>query len=246
MWTNKYCILLILGIVLPVLSFSQHRKKQGYTFLSIPDVELDGNLQEWEGQFYNADNELWNCALALKGNAIYAAVRVKDPMLQREALTNGIVLNLSYNNKKKDGARLLFPVADAEGMRALRQEDEQSADGYREKVLNTARGYYVAGFDKIVDGLLSFQNNYGIQAIVKIDSSSLYYEAVVPLDLIAFKSDDIAVKLAVNTQFSRMQKAVRNQGGRPVGPYGMYGGRSMAIKNPYSGDTEIWISGTIK
>src|SRR5690606_10220612 len=125
-------------------------------------------------------------------------------------------------------------------------EDERPVDDYRKEILATARGYYVLGFSKVVDGLLSLQNNYGVRAVVTLDSSSLSYEAVIPLDLIAFKSDNIAVKLAVNTQFSRLQKAARNQNTRAMGPYGMYGPRTPTLKNPYSEPTEIWVEGTIK
>lgn len=247
MGRNKYCVLVILGIVLPILSFSQRKKKPEYTFLSIPNIVVDGNLDEWEGQFYNTESALWNCALAVHGDKMYAAIVLKDPALQNEALVNGIVLNLSYNSKKKDGARLFFPIADREGMRALQQEDERPVDDYKQEILNTTRGYYVYGFSKVVDGLLSFQNDYGIRAIVKLDSSSqLLYEAVIPLDLIAFQSDDIAVKVAVNTQFSRLKKAARSRNTSPMGPYGMYRSREPVLKNPYAENPEIWVVGPIK
>lgn len=242
---SRNCILILLGAMLPILSFAQ-RKKPEYAFLSVPNVVVDGNLQEWEGQLYNAESELWSCGVAIEGDSIYAAVVVRDRNLQNEALSNGIVFNLSYDKKKKEGARLFFPVADREGLRALQQEDERPVDDYRKEILGTTRGYYVMGFSKVVDGLLSFQNDYGVRAIVTFDSTSLLYEAVIPLDLVVFKSDLIAVKLAVNTQFSRLQRAARNQNNRASGPYGIYGYQPAAPKNPYKESTEIWVVGSIR
>lgn len=228
------------GIILPFLANAQRKKAGDLAFLPVSNVVLDGNVQEWEGMLYNADSQLWNSGVALRGDSIYAAVVVKDPALQREALMNGIVLNISYNSKKRDGARLYFPVADREGLRALRQDEERQDEDYRQEVLNTTRGYYVLGFEKIVDGLLSFQNNYGVQAVVQLDTGSLSFEAVVPLALVGLKSDEFAVKIGVNTQYSRMQANNRNQS-RSLGPYGM-APRSMP-KNPYREPTELWIIG---
>lgn len=238
---SKYCVIFTMFIMLPFLALAQRKKKDDYAFLSMSNVVLDGNLEEWQGKLYNEDSEMWSSGVALRGDSVYAAIIVKDPALQREALMGGLVLNISYNDKKRDGARLYFPVADREGIRALSQDEERLAEDYRQEVLNTTRGYYVLGFDKVVDGLLSFQNSYGIHAVARIDSSSLYYEAVIPLDLVGLKSDQFAIKIGVNTQFSRMQVNSRNQS-RTMGPYGMTVPRAVA-KNPYREPTEIWVLG---
>jgi len=247
---NKY-YWLILGILLPVLSFSQKKKKdQQYTFLSIPDIVVDGDLSEWEGKFYNADSELWQCALSREGNHIYAAVIVKDPSLLLEAIHRGVILNLSYDTKKKEGARLLFPVADRESVRALQQDPDRDGTDIRADVLKSCRGYFVYGFDKVRDGILSVQNDYGIKAVAKLDSNNiLNYEAVISLDLVRFKSDNIAVQLAVNTQYMLMQKVARernNTMGMYGYGYGMYRPTQPTLKDPYSEKTEIWVTGSIK
>lgn len=241
---RKYRIIVILGLMLPFLAFAQRKKKEDYAFLSMSNIVMDGNLQEWQGKLYNEDSEMWSSGVALRGDSIYVAAIVKDPALQREALMGGIVLNISYNSKKRDGARLYFPVADREGLRALRQDEDRMDEDYRQEVLNTTRGYYVLGFDKVVDGLLSFENSYGVRAVVQIDSASLSYEAVIPLDLVGLKSDQFAVKIGVNTQFSRTKANSRNQS-RTMGPYGIAAPRAVP-KNPYREPTEIWIMGERK
>lgn len=240
MTKGNYCIIFVLSILFPFLALAQRSKKDGAAFLSVPNIVVDGQLQEWEGMLYNEDNELWSAGLAVKGDSLYAAVIIKDPALQREALMSGIVLNVSYNAKKRDGARIYFPVADREGLRALQQAEDGEVKDYRREVLNTTRGYYVSGFDKVVDGLLSFQNSYGVHAVVQLDSSQLSYESVLPLELVGLKSDRFAVKVGINTQYSRMQANNRSQS-RPVGFYGT-GPRSV-LKNPYREPTEIWVTG---
>src|SRR5690606_9227384 len=115
----------IIGILLPLLSFSQKKKKPAdYTFLSLSNIVVDGDLTEWEGHFYRADSELWQCALSHDSGHLYAAVVIKDQALQNEAILRGIVLNMSYNHKKKDGAQLIFPLADRESLRAIRQDED--------------------------------------------------------------------------------------------------------------------------
>ncbi len=236
-------------MILPLLSFSQKKTKtEEYSFLSIPHIEIDGNLDEWKGHFYQKDSELWQCALALEGDHLYAAVVVKDPALQNEAIMRGILLNLSYNTKKKDGAQLLFPVADKESIRALRNDEDRDKSNIKQDILQASRGYLVKGFTKVRDGLLSFQNDYGIKAVAKLDSSNvLLYEASIPLDLIHFKSDSIAVQVAVITQYMLMQKIARDRpSNNTMGMYGIYRPTQPTLKDPYSEKTEIWVTGSIK
>ena len=238
----------IIGILLPLLSFSQKKKKPAdYTFLSLPNVVVDGDLTEWEGHFYRADSKLWQCALSRDADHLYAAVVIKDPALQNEAILRGIVLNMSYNHKKKDGARLIFPLADRESLRAIRQDEDHDRKNIKQDLLHTTRGYFVRGFTKVRDGLLSLHNDYGIQAVAKIDSNQyLRYEAVIPLDLIKFKSDEIAVQLLINTQYHQLQQATKERTPNYSGMYGIYRPQGPTLRNPYSEETEIWIVDTLK
>src|SRR5690606_23014349 len=101
------------------------------------------------------DSELWQCALSRDADHLYAAVVIKDPALLLEAIHRGILLNLSYNKKKKDGARILFPVADRERVRALQQDPDRDGTDIRADVLKSCKGYHIYGFNKVRDGLLS-------------------------------------------------------------------------------------------
>lgn len=243
---NKFYIL-FLSCFLPFFLFGQKKKKEDFVFREVKEIVVDGRLNEWEGGLYNPESTLWSFAVSKKGDRLYIAIRIQDDMLQREALRNGVFVNLSYNEKKKDGARLVYPFVDRERLRALSQEEDHNVADLKKDLLGSVQGYRISGFSKVVDGLLSFDNAYGIRAIARFDDADvLLYEAEVPLDLIKFTANKIAVQIGVNTQFLQMKKMVnsavrpanvRIYGASPAGP---------ALKNPYKEETAVWVFGSIK
>lgn len=243
---NKFNILFLICLC-PFVLVAQKKKKQDYTIQKVDKIALDGSLTEWKDKLYNPESEFWSFGVGTDGVKLYVAVRIKDDMLQREALRNGIFVNVSYNEKKKEGAKLLFPFVDRERLQALGQDEDLNVHNIKNELLNSVRGYQISGFSRVVDGLLSFDNTYGIHAVAHFDDKNeLVYESEIPLDLIHFKSDKIAVQLGINTQFFQMKKLVdsRNRpsnvqiyGASPTGP---------VIKNPYKEETMIWLLGNIK
>lgn len=243
---NKFNILFLICFC-PFVLFAQKKKKQDYTFHKVDKVVVDGNLTDWEGKIYNADSEFWSFGVCTDGAKLYVVVCVKDDMLQREALRNGVVVNLSYNEKKKGGAQLLFPYVDRERLRALGQDEDLNVNNIKEELLKSVRGYQISGFSKVLDGLLSFDNTYGINAVARFDDKNiLVYESEIPLDLINFKSNKIALQVGINTQFFQVKKVmdstnrpsnVRIYGANPTG---------ATLKNPYKEETMVWFQGTIK
>lgn len=243
---NKFYIFFLV-VFFPFLVLGQKKKKQDYTLQKADNMVLDGDLKEWEGKLYNTESELWSFGVSTDGAKLYVAVRIKDDALQREALRSGIFVNVSYDGKKRDGARLLYPFVDRERLRALRQDEDLDMKNIKEELLKSARGYQISGFSTVVDGLLSFDNTYGIQAVARFsETRDLIYESEIPLELIKFESDQMAVQVGVNTQFSQMKKVaesntrasnVRIYGMAPTGPN---------LKNPYKEETAVWLFGRVK
>ncbi|MFD2554066.1 hypothetical protein [Sphingobacterium tabacisoli] len=243
---NKFNILFLICCC-PFVLFAQKKKKQDYTFQNVEKVALDGNLTEWSDKLYNPESDFWSFGVSKNGDKLFIAVRVKDDMLQREALRNGVFVNISYNEKKKEGAKLVYPFVDRERLRALSQDDGFDANNIKDELLKSVRGYLISGFSKVVDGLLSFDNTYGIQAVARFDEQNvLVYESVIPLELIDFKSDRVAVQVGINTQFFQMKKTGDSRN-RPsnVQVYGA-GPTGTVLKNPYKEETMVWLFGTIK
>ena len=180
------------------------------------------------------------------------AIEVKDEGLIKEAFRAGLFVNISYDEKKKDGSRLYFPYWDRERKKALANDEEIKNGNIEQEFLNNVNGYLVIGFGKVRDGLLALDNDYGIDAKVNYQKNkSLIYEARIPLELVGLKSDKIAVQLGVTTQYSLLKKASQaqyNQYRRNMSPM-MGMGRPMlqsTLKNPYKGDTEVWVIDTIE
>ncbi len=243
---NKFNILFLICCC-PFVLFAQKKKKQDYTFQKIEKVALDGNLAEWSDKLYNPDSDFWSFGVSKNEDKLFVAVRIKDDMLQREALRNGVFVNISYNEKKKEGAKLVYPFVDRERLRALSQNEDLDASNIKDELLKSVRGYRISGFSKVVDGLLSFDNTYGIQAVARFDENNiLVYESVVPLELIDFKTDRIAVQVGINTQFFQMKK-MGDSRNRPSNVQ-IYGASPTGgvLKNPYKEETEVWLLDSIK
>lgn len=240
--------IVLLLLLMPVFLFAQKKSKEQYHCQDISGITVDGDLTDWNNTgLYNRESDLWSFGTAINNDIFYAAVIVKDKQLIEEAVRGGIFLNISYSNKKKDGARMLFPRLNLERLEALTKGDDDKVVFSNEEMIESAKGYYVAGFSKVVDGLLSFDNGYGIRAVCKINTDgSLVYEAEIPLNLIKFQTKEIAVELAVNTRYRQMKQMSGSKDNvRPVGMRGRYPA-STALKDPYTESTSIWFSGLIK
>lgn len=246
---DKFSFFLVF-IAFPIVLFGQKRSKEVYTAKDISGLYIDGEIDDWTGHLYRSDSEVWSFSVAISDNKLRAVALIKEGQLIDEAIRNGILLNISYTNKRKDGARLVFPQMNLEKLESAYEEGLEGQKITNEELIRSTKGYYVFGFSKVINGLLSFSNSYGIKAVCKINKEGhLLYEAEVPLDLINFKSKEIAIQLGVNTRYSQLKKLASNQSSAQRSVYG-YGYRRMpasaAVKNPYNEPTDVWFSGLVK
>ncbi len=246
---KKLCIVL-LCFILPSLTFAQKSKKENYQFATVEEIHIDGNMDDWGNSLTTLDGDVWAFGVGEQNNFLVVAIVIKDPQLQQEALRGGLFVNVSYNEKKKEGARLQFPYWDRERRRAL-ANNEEIQDNFQQEVLKNVNGYFLSGFAKVRDGVLALENDYRIEAKVRLDSNKvLYYEARIPLDLIGLKSENIAVNLGVNTNFALLKRASAqaNKARNANMMYPMMGRRMMqsSPKNPYKVDTEVWVIDKIR
>lgn len=239
---NRFCFILIF-CTLPTFIFAQKNKKINYAFSKLEHIVVDASLDDWGENLHEMHGDLWSFNVSAVDNKLYFAVLIKDLQLQRDAFRGGIFVNISYNDKKKEGARIIFPYWDGERRRALANDEELRSKNIEQELLKNVNGYYLKGFAKVRDGVLALDNDYGIRAKVQMDSNKcLLYEAVVPLDLVGLKSDVVAIQLGVNTQFAMLRKAAENQNrNMPINPMYARPSVSNSIKNPYKGETEVWI-----
>lgn len=247
MLRNKFYIFFLFSL-LPTLLFSQKKSKINYVIQEIDDVQIDGNLGEWKSALYTQDTALWSFALAKDKNNLFAAVRIKNERLFREAIISGVFVNLSYDDKKKDGAQLIFPRLSLELLNKFLKDEYQEQTFTDEELLKSSKVYHVKGFSKVIDGLLSFDNQYGIKAVARMDEQgALVYESVIPLDLVKFKTDKVAIQLGINTEYSQINRVKKNSSQQNSRGMMIYGRTPVinSLKNPYSSETEVWFSGNI-
>lgn len=242
---------ILLCFILPSLTFAQKNKKVNYTFSNLGTIEVDGYLTDWGDALHSANGDLLRFGVNEHNGDLCVAIEVEDPQLKHEVFRSGFFINVSYDEKKKDGARLYFPYWDRERKRALGNSEDLSPENMEHEFLNNVNGYYIMGFGRVRDGLLSLANDYNIRAEVKyIDKKTLRYEARIPLDLVDVKSNKIAVQVGVSTQYMLMKKAQQNTNTRSnASYYSMMRGRytmQNTLKNPFKGETDVWVIGELK
>lgn len=249
---NKLFFLLI-SFLLPSLLFAQKNKKVNYSFSKINNLTIDANIDDWADNLYSISEDFWSFGVTEQNNELFVAIVIKDLQLQREAFRGGLFVDISYDAKKKDGARLNFPYWDRERKRAIANDEEMDQKNFEKELLDNVNGYYITGFSRIINGVLALDNDYGIVARVNIDSNKLLiYEAKIPLNLVGVKSKEVAIHVGVNTQFAMLKAAAENanknrRNNNMYSPYSMMGRPIMqsTLKNPYKADTDAWIIDTI-
>ena len=240
--------MLLIGVLIPFFLFAQKKEKNTYICKAIDGIMVDGDSSDWKSNLYTENSELWSFASAINDGKLYAIALISDTTLIQEAIRGGVVLNISYSNKRKDGARLVFPVPNLERLEKLYGKSGTKKIWTNEQLLESAIGYSVTGFSKIVNGLLSFDNTYGIRAICKFSAAGdLIYEAVVPLEFIKFETQDVAIELAINTKYAEFKRLQSTK--RSVQPSPMYSRKrpvKEVVTNPYKERVDIWFNACVK
>lgn len=239
---------LLLLFLVPNIIFAQWGKKQEYSFLEVSKIDIDGNDTDWDGLLMDVGDGAWSYGICKVGNEVYVAIQVKDQLLLQESLHEGLFVNISYTQKKRDGARIDYPYWDRERKRAFKNlDDYQDVSHYKEKMLEYVSGYLVKGFSRVRDGILAIDNDYGIKANVSfIDNKVLFYEVKIPVALIDLQTDKVSIQVGVNTGYSQLKRLSKHStSGRNVyGRGALY--MKNRLKNPFSFPTDVWVTGTIK
>ncbi|MCY4780921.1 hypothetical protein ORI89_14775 [Sphingobacterium sp. UT-1RO-CII-1] len=200
----KRIVILILLLSLIGQSHGQKREKVVVPFLT--NVTLDADLSEWSLLNKVGVDEGWSYQIGYDRENVYFAVEVKDHDLQNLAIRYGVGISFLRNSRKEKDQQFIYPCLDQETLRALRSEGEEP--DMNRSLIKRVRGYYVRGLRDIPDGLLSFQNNYGLQAVVKTLDDKLWYEAVVPRKQLLSTDGLLVIKLEINEVFSLRSGAV--------------------------------------
>lgn len=214
--------ILFLFTFLTILS-AKGQKTQTIESVWANKIQIDGDLEEWgDSLTHYFDNQDFHYSFANDDNYLYIAIRVKNKERQLQAVFNGFKVSINSNNKKKKGPSLIFPMPDRAALRALsNQEFDKETDPVK-RAISSTRAYYVQDFKTILDGPISLENNYGIEAAVFVDSlDNLCYESAIRLDQLNLPNKDgLTINLKINglirTQYTD-HGMMRNRRGSPYG-----------------------------
>jgi len=212
---KRFATLCLLSLT-SLSSFSQ--KKQDYNIAFKSDVLIDGKSVEWNDLTNVDDAGKWSYKVAHDKTNLYVAIRIQDSMMQNAVATEGIMVKFPAADKKKKDRVFVYPYLDKEVKRALRQaaiEDPIAlVKSNNTDLIHRSRGFVVLGFPTILEGLLSLQNNYGLKAVIGTDDEGMFYEAVIPKDLLAIAADNLAIELQIN-DFAAMAAQKKNKQKHP-------------------------------
>ena len=203
------------------------------------DIKVDGELSEWGDSLshYFKEQDIYY-SFANDGEYLYVAIRVENQDRQVQAVFNGFNIQVNSDGKKREGSMLIFPLPDRAALRALSNEEFKENTNVRVGALSTVRAYFVKNYPTILNGPISLENNYGIQASVKIDSADhLCYESAIRLDQLKLKptQGSFAINIKINGIIKTEVTAYEPANSYRRNPYN-YGGY-----NPYANRSRTYI-----
>lgn len=230
-------------------------------------VLIDGILTDWTDSldlyndvtklYYNISNDHENIYFAVKNNS-------EDNL--SKILARGMSITVNYENSKKVGQTVTFPVLDRTPSKKQVEREEPEAKEIQRRIISKIKEIKVEGFKELVDGGISLYNTYGIKAAMAFDDKNdMIQEIAIPLRLLGIDpnhTDLITFRIRVNgfEGSSTIQRRDMNyyddmyggafggRNGRFGRNYnGMYGGmpRDNYITTKISTSTEFFIKSTL-
>lgn len=255
---SKYIWTTILTGCLLVLSTTIHAQRNAHKNTDLTWAEsivIDGDLGDWADTLLN-EYTAQDLQYQIKNDDthVYVAMRVRDKDRQMQVLSQGFSFMVNTNGRKRPGPTVVYPIADRLSFRSIMSADnEDRPEDMREGGLQAIRAIYVLRFDDILDGQISLENQYGIQAEAMIDSAdALCFEAKVPLRRLGIPVDHahiLAFNIKINGMIaprgsnSNMQN-MRRRGGYYGYPYG-YGGYGQGTPARPREEPGTWLTSTL-
>lgn len=229
-----YTVLIILSLPFSVFGQSQ----PGIISTKVPRFNLDNanvNLpdslmrhNEKTGLFYLLEND---------SSRLYVFIKATDKITENKIMMRGITVAINSKGKRKTKTSLSFPYLDKDVLQTQMTELRMATSELqreeilksREEMIHRYNQIKVMGLNKIKNGLISVDNQYGIQAKIWRDSAGdLMEEMGIPFQYVGImfgKKDEIAVNIAL-TGFSWNGDAGSGGGGMHSGSWDG-GGRAM-------------------
>ncbi|MFM6976598.1 MAG: hypothetical protein ACKOW2_07095 [Sphingobacteriaceae bacterium] len=187
--------------------FAQKTNKEFVQSSSAPALlKVDGKLAEWQTGSFN-ENKASKLSFLLSNNdsTLYLAIKSTDNKDLRRLLIRGISFSVYEPEGKKIKQSLTFPIMsrgnDSQNLQSRKQAGIDPLTKLKADLAGL-REIGISGFEEILDGKISVNNDYGIGAAASLDDQGLLAcEYAIPLKLLqidAFKNPIIACQIKVN------------------------------------------------
>ena len=184
----------ILMLVVVNTTFGQRNKSNVQQALDwATDIVVDGQLDDWgDSLVYEHATQQFHYHIKNDAENVYVAMRVEDKDRQMQIFAQGLAFMVNAKGKKREGPTVYFPVADRLAFRSIMSADnDDRPDDMRKGALAAIRAIHVMRFDDVLDGQISLENTYGIDAQATLDTAdALCVEMVVPLARLGLSIDD--------------------------------------------------------
>lgn len=197
------CMILMLVVADPAFA-QRHRDNVQQSLDWATGIAIDGRLDDWGDSLrYEHSGQQFHYHIKNDMENVYVAMRVSDKDRQMQIFAQGLAFTVNTKGRKRDGPTVYFPVADRLAFRSIMSADnDDRPDDMRKGALAAIRAIYVMRFDDVLDGQISLENTYGIQAKATLDTAdALCVEMVVPLKRLGVSidgEDEVAFNVKIN------------------------------------------------
>lgn len=235
---TKYTLLLAAYFLLLLFPNKGYAQKGVAENMAAPaSAIIDGTSAEWpENMFSHNKASQVSYLIANNDSTLFLVIKGDNPKDLRRLLAGGISISVNTKGERKEGQTLVFPImpprySNADGNRSVKQSRDPVIKLKEE--LGALREIDIKGFDLLLDGKISVDNEYGIKAAAGLNETGfLVCEYALPLkwlspnlnnnDTYAFQIKIRGLNLMPENESNRLRMAMPGiRGGFPTKtPYG--------------------------
>jgi hypothetical protein len=232
------------------IGFAQKGVKEA---LSSANLVIDGNPDDWQGDWWLDPDGKFLCNVANDNDNIYIRLKISDDITQQKIALLGLSVKFDPNGKRKGKVGLKYPVGKSE--KELKKEKPAPMDGsmmdanaraqIKKEWIADVEVVELIGLAKenIVSSRLGLAN--GIEAIIVAQNDGTYiYESKIPFK--AFRLDKSKIEtLGIEFETGRLNIQSKSPAAQSAGRTPMYNQGSYSY-NPLSSPAYFWTGVKLK
>lgn len=207
-------------------AFGQRASTQEVEITWAEHMQVDGDLSDWGGELaHQFQGQKLSYEIKNNDSHLFLAIMIQDMDRQMQALQQGISFIINKDGKKRPSSQMVFPVADRIAFREIMSADNDARpEDMRDGAMQAVRGIFVSDMPGLKDGMISLNNQYGMQAQVALDEEkNLIVEMSIPLERLEIDRRRDVEDLAFNIKINGVIIPISHSSSNNAGMYGRYG-----------------------